>query len=344
MADETYEAKIQQQIDQYAKVENIHDLPDIFHYWSNKFLAPKMNEVFGTANPVEVFVNALREVDSGDPLRFLSVGAGDCSIEVTIAEWLHAHGLTDFTIECLELSPELLKRGQETALERGMGRHLSAAVVDVNSWRAEHKYDAVIAHHSLHHIVNLELLFDEILAALESGGVFVISDIIGRNGHMRWPEAMGIVEAIWANAPDGYKYNHQLKRYEETPDNWDCSDEGFEGVRAQDILPLLVERFAFKRFLAFGNLTDMFVDRSFGHNLSPEKPEDCAFIDTVHTINDLLVDVGYLKPTMVVAEMVRPGEPDVTDTRCYKHWTPEFCVRHGGRFDAIDSETRAELD
>ena len=81
---------------------------------------------------------------------------------------------------------------------------------------------------------------------------------------MRWPEALGIVEAISANAPDRYKYNHQLKRYEERLDNWDCSEEGFEGVRAQDILPLLVKRFAFRKFLAFGNLTDLFIDRSFG--------------------------------------------------------------------------------
>ena len=46
---------------------------------------------------------------------------------------------------------------------------------------------------------------------------------------------------------------------------------------------------------------------------------------------------------MVIAEMVKPGESQDVSTGCYKHWTPEFCVRRGGSFDALDSETRAQL-
>jgi len=34
---------------------------------------------------------------------------------------------------------------------------------------------------------------------------------------------------------------------------WDCSKQGFEGIRAQDILPLLVKKFSFRSFLGFGN-------------------------------------------------------------------------------------------
>lgn len=125
---------------------------------------------------------------------------------------------------------------------------------------------------------------------------------------MRWPDALGIVEAIWTRAPNHYKYNHQFKRYEVTLDNSDCSSEGFEGVRAQDILPLLLERFSFEKFLGFGNLRDLFIDRSFDHNLDREKPEDRDFIDRVHAVNDLLIDIGYLKPT--------PGEHGISLTEC----------------------------
>ena len=47
----------------------------------------------------------------------------------------------------------------------------------------------------------------------------------------------------------------------------------FEGIRAQDILPLLVERFTFDEFIGFGNVIDPFVDRSFGPNFDIASPK-----------------------------------------------------------------------
>jgi hypothetical protein len=39
----------------------------------------------------------------------------------------------------------------------------------------------------LHHVLNLEGLFGQIKSHLKEHGLFIISDIIGRNGHLRWP-------------------------------------------------------------------------------------------------------------------------------------------------------------
>ena len=66
---------------------------------------------------------------------------------------------------------------------------------------------------------------------------------------MRWPEALELIQGIWKFIPDHYKTNHQLKRVEQQYQNWDCSKKGFEGIRAQDILPLLVKKFSFRSFL-----------------------------------------------------------------------------------------------
>ena len=88
----------------------------------------------------------------------------------------------------------------------------------------------------------MEHLFDAVHEGLEQDGIFLTTDMIGRNGHMRWPEALEIIQAIWKFIPDHYKTNHQLKRVEKEYDNWDCSKTGFEGIRAQDILRLLVEK------------------------------------------------------------------------------------------------------
>jgi hypothetical protein len=117
--------------------------------------------------------------------------------------------------------------------------------------------------------------------------------------------------------------NRQLKRYEEVLDNWDCSTEGFEGVRAQEVLPLLISHFQFELFIAFANIIDPFVDRSFGHNFVARAEWDRAFIDKVHQRDEEEMLKGTIKPTHMLAVM--KNEP--CELRCHPPFTPEFCVR-----------------
>jgi hypothetical protein len=92
-------------------------------------------------------------------------------------------------------------------------------------------------------VVNLEGLLSGVNKCLTSGAQLAICDTIGRNGNQRWAEAEKLVKEYWRRLPPSYRYNRQLRRYEETIENWDCSKEGFEAIRSQDILPLLVSNF-----------------------------------------------------------------------------------------------------
>jgi hypothetical protein len=169
------------------------------------------------------------------------------------------------------------------------------------------------------------MIFASVHAALDDHGVFVTNDMIGRNGHMRWPEVLEFVESIWAFMPDRYKLNRQLNRFEAEFVNWDCSHEGFEGVRAQDILPLLNGTFEFESFLAFGGIVDVFVDRAFGHNFDPSSDIDKAFVDFLQLLGDRLTDAAVVKPTTMFAVMSK--QTGLT-TRVWRNWTPTACERH----------------
>ena len=46
------------------------------------------------------------------------------------------------------------------------------------------------------------------------GGKFLISDMIGRNGHQRWPEALTIVHDFWRKLPPSYRFNRLVGYYE----------------------------------------------------------------------------------------------------------------------------------
>lgn len=221
----------------------------------------------------------------------------------------------------------MLERGREAAAQKGLADNFIFTSGDFNLWRPTAQYDVVLAIQALHHVVELEHLFASIKAGLKPSGVFVVPDMIGRNGHMRWPEALSIIQEFWRRLPPSYRYNHQLKRYQEEFENWDCSQEGFEGIRAQDILPLLTSNFHFQRFLAFGNVIDPFVDRSFGHNFDAAAEWDRAFIDEIQGDDDEGMRSGTIKPTHMFAIL---GTQDNGPTVFEEPFGPSFCILRPG--------------
>jgi 2-polyprenyl-3-methyl-5-hydroxy-6-metoxy-1,4-benzoquinol methylase len=306
--------------------ESVHELPEIYHYWSDKYVRPKL-EQFGISHPDAFFAKGLETAYMASPRRhraFLSIGAGNCDTEVRLAQELLRKGHSEFRIECLELNEQMLSRGRTHAEAAQVHEHLDMVGADFNTWRPTKRYDAVIANQSLHHVLNLEGLFRGIAQCLDSTGQFLTSDMIGRNGHMRWPEALTIVHEYWRELPAQYRYNNQLRRHEELYENWDCSKEGFEGIRAQDILPLLIKHFQFDTFVAFGNVIDPFVDRAFGHNFDPKRDWDREFIDRVHMRDETELASGSTKPTHMIAALCvgRAGQ-----NRVINGMTPKSSVR-----------------
>lgn len=307
-----YRGRVADEVARFAACENVHDLPPIFHYWSNRYLRPTL-ETFGFSHPdafFERYLAAAYEGAAQGPRRFVSIGAGNCDTEVRLAAALLAKGQHDFTIECVDLNAAMLKRGVAAARAAGVGARIVPVEQDFNRWQPRGMYDAVLANQALHHVLELETLFDAIHGALARGGLFIASDIIGRNGHLRWPEARRIVDEFWQELPRGHRYNRQLSRQEDRFDDWDCSIGGFEGIRAQDILRLLVDRFQFDLFLGFANVVDPFIDRSFGPNFDAQSDWDRTFIDRLHARDEAELCSGRIKPTHMLAVLRREAGGD----------------------------------
>ena len=94
--DEQYENRINNEINFYKDCHNVHGLPDIFHYWSNKYLLPK-EQPFGFTNPDDFFVSYCQKYCMENPqidnIQILSVGSGNGELEVKIASALFAKGI-----------------------------------------------------------------------------------------------------------------------------------------------------------------------------------------------------------------------------------------------------------
>lgn len=305
----------------FSRPEVVMPLPGVYSHWAHKYFLPKTFAVSDARTNVDFYASAFLAIDCPS-LQMLGIGSGLAQMDINVARVLHATGRLGH-YDCIEVTPARVEAANKSIEAAGLSNVMRSRVADVGSWTPDREYNGVIATHVLHHIEPLECLFDNIKACLAPGGRFATMDMIGRNGHQRWPEVRTVVDAIWRSMPERYKFNHTLKRWDSQYDDRDYSVKTNEGIRAQDILPLLMERFHFVRFAADGGIIEPLLDRAYGLNLSREKPEDLLFVDQIAFLNDTLIDAGLIKPTMMHAVMA--NEPQAP--RIYRTWTPEFCVR-----------------
>ncbi|GAA4823850.1 hypothetical protein GCM10011365_22900 [Marinicella pacifica] len=321
-----YDQRIINETNRFDLVEDLNELPPIFHYWSNRYLRPQL-EKFGFSHPDGFFAYYAKEAikTHHGSMRILSIGSGNCDTEVRLAKTLRKEGFHDFIIDCMDINQTMFARGLKLAEEEGVTNHLRFLKADFNSWESQQSYGLIIANQSLHHVVKLEHLFAEIKKSLPPEGYFITSDIIGRNGHQRWPEAVKVLKKIWQQMPPRYRYNHQLNKEQKKYVNHDCSSDSFEGIRAQDVLPLLIKNFHFETFIPFANLILIFIDRGLGPNFDVNNPEDIAFIDRIHQLDEELMLAGTIQPTQLMAAM----QLNPSDNLRLRHpkLTPEFCLR-----------------
>jgi SAM-dependent methyltransferase len=332
----SYESKLLAEKRHYSGLEDIHELPPIFHYWSNRWLRPQL-ERFDFSRPDSFFLKSLDQQLSSSTSSsklILSVGSGNCDLEINLAGQLTRAGHSDFQFHCLDLNPDMLARGRESAKQRNIGSLLHFIEADFNHCQLTSHYDAILFNQSLHHVVSLEHLLDQVKQALLPSGRLVISDMIGRNGHQRWPSALHSIWQHWSTLPPSYRFNNAFDSYEELYVDRDYSSDAFEGIRAEDILPQLLSRFDFEFFFGFANLIDPFIDRGFGPNFDPNLEHDRQFIDHVHAADEAAIHSGELPPTHMLAVLCHPGQSKESKGNL----DPQACIQSRTRAQAAPTK------
>lgn len=322
---EAYDARVTAELNAYAEVEEVHDLPPIHHLWAQRAVYPLFAELdlAGIDDLWERSIELQCRRKAPAPARLVSLGAGNGDAEQQLAVRLRDRGVTNLELVLLELNPAMVQRAFQTAERLGLGERVRAQEADLNTWIAAEPADIYLAVHSLHHVAELEHLYDQVEHSLDPDGVLLVNDMVGRNGHVRWPEAGTIVRAIWQRMPERYRYNHYSDQIDAEYPDIDCSGEGFEGIRAQDVLPLLLERFHPELYISFGNVVDPFVDRVYGPNFDPDDAAAVEFVERVAQLDEAAIDLGVITPTHLVATFrARP-----TKCRYPRNRSPEHTVR-----------------
>lgn len=328
--------RLNQAARQYSEAIDIHgELPDSANYWIRKYLNAPLREMWGVEDVNEFYAKCIAEIAAENPdkkIRIISLGCGDGQVELKTCQLLLKGGVRNVFFEGSDVADGAIRRAEISGSAAGLNDFLKFHVSTYDMLFNSH-VDVVIANQVLHHFTDLEGLFDTIKRSIASHGIFVSCDMIGRNGHMLWPEALAIMDSIWERLNDRQKYNHVLRRVEQKYSNWDNSKEANEGIRAQDILPELIKRFRFEKFLAAGNLGIALFGRHFGANFDPKLRSDLAFIDQVNELDFNLIDVGYLKPVLMCTCISNRDVP----AEHYRHWSPDFCLRKESPLQLADT-------
>ena len=123
----------------------------------------------------------------------------------------------------------------------------------------------------------LERVLDFISAALADGGEFwSIGEAIGRNGNRLWGRAQDAANACFTSLPARLRRNHHTGVVDERLPDDDYGSGTFEGIRSQDILPLLTDRLdpvdVYRRNCFLWRL----VNQAYNGNYDMSDPEDVA--------------------------------------------------------------------
>jgi len=219
------------------------------------------------------------------PLEILSLASGYCGHEIEFARRM----TRPYKLTCTELNEDIFEKARAVAKTEGLAMNFETA--DLNFIVIEPKrYDLIFANAAIHHVINLEHLFEQIVGGLSPTGIFHLVEVVGKNRKLIWDENERYANALLDLIPDKLTRGIRVSVAEEAV--------GMEGIRQEDILPLLRKHFtaifehrhgAFMRIICT-------VYPELGLALDPQKSESRRYLDFLIDSDDCCVRYGILRP------------------------------------------------
>lgn len=148
-------------------------------------------------------------------------------------------------IDAFDVSPASLEDARHVVEEEGLsGINYRLGSFD-RPELADRTYDIVFFHASLHHVSNLEGLFEALSRALMPGGAIYLDDYIGRSRHLWRKRHLRLAQEILDTLPAEAKLHERVDFPVER-------DDPSEAVRSGEIVSFLREYFDLVEFRPYG--------------------------------------------------------------------------------------------
>jgi SAM-dependent methyltransferase len=175
------------------------------------------------------------------PVRILSLCSGAAGIE----RRLIADAGCPVAITLFDLNETLMRKAEATLSSVAQ---TASVLGDINVISAEQfgnlTFDVAMFVSGLHHVVEIEHVLQTVTELLVSNGEFwIIGEAIGRNGNQLWPEALDAANRIFSSLPERFRRNAFTGKVDSTVPETDFGANSFEGIRSEEIEPLLLRYF-----------------------------------------------------------------------------------------------------
>lgn len=208
----------------------------------------------------------------GRPARILSLCSGAAGIE----RRLIADAGCPVEITLFDLNENLMRKA---AAALSPVAQISGVLGDVNVISAEQfgnlTFDVAIFVSGLHHVVEIEHVLQTVTELLVPNGEFwIIGEAIGRNGNQLWPEALDEANRIFSLLPERFRRNAFTRKVDSTVPETDFSVNSFEGIRSEEIEPLLLRYFDPVEMSRMNCFLWRLVNPAYFHNYDLNSQED----------------------------------------------------------------------
>jgi SAM-dependent methyltransferase len=282
-----YERLIREEKEHYSKIEVTERLTEggahansaWNHYWE------RVGRVLDRSGCADLARYLCQNVAKGSqPLEVLSLGSGYCGHEIELAR-----GMTRrYRLTCTDVNESVFEKAKAVAHNERLSMEFRPA--DLNFIQIDPgRYDLIFAHAAIHHVINLENLFEQLAHGLRAQGVFHLTEVVGKNRKLIWESNERYANALLDLIPHRYTHGIRLAVPEDV--------DGMEGIRQEDIMPLLRQHFspvfeyrhgAFMRFICtHGDL---------GPLLDPRNSEARRYLDFLIDCDECAVRYGVLQP------------------------------------------------
>lgn len=159
-------------------------------------------------------------------------------------------------------------------------------------------YDIVYMQQSLHHLIEIEHVLDQIAKTLKTDGIFVLNDYVGEPFLQRGPRQRQVCGAIWAQLPPRLRTDIHGRVNDSLFIPAKSGLSPFEAIRSDLILPTLRDRFVAHAEVLFGGVVFPVVN-GFASNYVAETEPDETIVRMLWALDEELVATGCVEPTFV---------------------------------------------
>lgn len=233
----------------------------------------------------------------------LSIGCGTGALERQCLQLKACQKMEGFDIAPNAIE-EAIKLSKQHSLDS-----INYEIKDIENLKLEkNSYDVVFASSSIHHIKNLEHLFEEIKNSLKKNGYFIMLEYVGPNQFQFSAKVVDMINLILSILSPEYRKSSQnptklKEKFTVTPIKWMNEHDPSEAIRSSEIVPIISNYFTMIEKKDFGGSILHMLLQDIIHNFNLENSKDHTVLSLIILIERILISEKILSSdfTFIVA-------------------------------------------